>query len=740
LQNQWRDDLQPDKRAVFTALFFLRGFLSEKLLVLNYFIFHLVYPLNKKKAYFMSEFIVAAPPISKKINQELSIHGHTRIDPYYWLNDRSNPEVIDYLNQENDYLKEQLRHTEEFQESLFEEMKGRIKEEDESVPYLKHGYYYYTKFIKGGEYPIFCRRNGSMSAEEEILLDINILAQDQDYMNVGSIEVASNQQLLAFSQDSVGRRIYDIRFKNLLTGEFLEDRIYSVTGNIVWANDNQTLFYSRQDPDTLRSFQIYRHVLGSKQEDDVLIFQEDDDTFTCHVSKSKSKKYIFITSESTVSTESRMIPADSPEVGLSLIQERIRDLEYAVEHYEDDFLILTNDKGASNFKLVKTPISSPSRAYWTDLIPHREEVLLEGFEVFKEFLVLEERFNGLNKIQVRSWNDTSAHYIEFNDPAYSAWIGHNPEFDSEVLRFGYNSLTTPASTFDYHMKTQERVLLKQQEIVGGYEPTEYKSERIWASAEDGTQIPISLVYKEALFSKNGSNPLLQYAYGSYGYSTDPIFSPSRLSLLDRGFVFAIAHIRGGQEMGRHWYENGKMLKKMNTFTDFIACSKYLVQAQYTSSERLYAMGGSAGGLLMGTVMNLEPQLYHGLVAAVPFVDVVTTMLDESIPLTTGEFDEWGNPKNKEYYDYMLSYSPYDNISATEYPNLLVTSGLHDSQVQYWEPTKWVARLREMKTDDNKLLLYTNMDAGHGGASGRFRALRELAMEYAFILDLAGKTD
>jgi oligopeptidase B len=740
LQNQWRDDLQPDKRAVFTALFFLRGFLSEKLLVLNYFIFHLVYPLNKKKAYFMSEFIVAAPPISKKINQELSIHGHTRIDPYYWLNDRSNPEVIDYLNQENDYLKEQLRHTEEFQESLFEEMKGRIKEEDESVPYLKHGYYYYTKFIKGGEYPIFCRRNGSMSAEEEILLDINILAQDQDYMNVGSIEVASNQQLLAFSQDSVGRRIYDIRFKNLLTGEFLEDRIYSVTGNIVWANDNQTLFYSRQDPDTLRSFQIYRHVLGSKQEDDVLIFQEDDDTFTCHVSKSKSKKYIFITSESTVSTESRMIPADSPEVGLSLIQERIRDLEYAVEHYEDDFLILTNDKGASNFKLVKTPISSPSRAYWTDLIPHREEVLLEGFEVFKEFLVLEERFNGLNRIQVRSWNDTSAHYIEFNDPAYSAWIGHNPEFDSEVLRFGYNSLTTPASTFDYHMKTQERVLLKQQEIVGGYEPTEYKSERIWASAEDGTQIPISLVYKEALFSKNGSNPLLQYAYGSYGYSTDPIFSPSRLSLLDRGFVFAIAHIRGGQEMGRHWYENGKMLKKMNTFTDFIACSKYLVQAQYTSSERLYAMGGSAGGLLMGTVMNLEPQLYHGLVAAVPFVDVVTTMLDESIPLTTGEFDEWGNPKNKEYYDYMLSYSPYDNISATEYPNLLVTSGLHDSQVQYWEPTKWVARLREMKTDDNKLLLYTNMDAGHGGASGRFRALRELAMEYAFILDLAGKTD
>ena len=688
----------------------------------------------------MSEFIVAGPPISKKHHQELSIHGHTRIDPYYWLNDRSNPEVIEYLNQENDYLKEQLQHTEEFQERLFEEMKGRIKEEDESVPYLKHGYYYYTKFIKGGEYPIFCRRKDNMSAEEEILLDINVLAKDQEYMNVASIEVAPNQQLLAFSQDSVGRRIYDIRFKDLLTGEFLEDRIYSVTGNIVWANDNQTLFYSRQDPDTLRSFQIYKHILGSDQKDDVLVFQEDDETFTCQVSKSKSKKYIFITSESTVSTESRMLPADEPNAELLIIQERIRDLEYTVEHYEDDLLILTNDKGASNFKLVRTPIVSPGREYWTDLIPHQEEVLLEGFEVFKEFLVLEERFKGLNRIQIRSWNASSAHYIAFDDPAYSAWIGHNPEFDSEVLRFGYNSLTTPASTFDYHMKTRERVLLKQQEIVGGYDPSEYQSERIWATAEDGTQVPISLVYKKALFSKDGSNPLLQYAYGSYGYSTDPIFSPSRLSLLDRGFVFAIAHIRGGQEMGRHWYENGKMLKKRNTFTDFIACSKHLVEEHYTSPDKLYAMGGSAGGLLMGVVMNLEPQLYHGIVAAVPFVDVVTTMLDESIPLTTGEFDEWGNPKNKEYYDYMLSYSPYDNIAANEYPNLLVTSGLHDSQVQYWEPTKWVARLREIKTDDNKLLLYTNMDAGHGGASGRFRALRELAMEYTFVLDLAGKID
>jgi len=688
----------------------------------------------------MSELIVSRPPVVKRIPQELSIHGHSRIDQYYWLNDRTNQEVIDYLNQENEYLKDQLRHTEKFQEKLFEEMKGRIKEDDESVPYFKDGFYYYTKFIKGGEYPLFCRKKGSLDAEEEILLDINILAQGFDYMNVSSIVVAPNQQLLAFSQDSVGRRIYDIRFKDLLTGEYLQDKIASVTGNIVWANDNQTLFYSRQDPDTLRSFQIYKHVLGTKQENDVLVFQEDDETFVCQVSKSKSKEYIFITSQSTVSTETRFIPSDDANAEMTLIQERVRDLEYSVEHYKDDFLILTNDAGASNFKLVKTPVFSPSRSHWTDLIPHQDDVLLEEFEVFKDFLVLDERFNGLNRIQVRSWEGDDLHYIEFGEPTYSAWIGHNPEFDSHILRFGYNSLTTPSSTYDYNMISRQKELLKQQEVVGGYDPEQYTSERIWATASDGVQVPISLVYNKNLFHKDGSNPLLQYAYGSYGYSMDAVFSPSRLSLLDRGFVFAIAHIRGGQEMGRHWYENGKMLNKMNTFTDFIACSKFLVEQQYTNPENLYAMGGSAGGLLMGAIMNMEPQLYNGIVAAVPFVDVVTTMLDESIPLTTGEFDEWGNPKNQEYYEYMLSYSPYDNISVKEYPHLLVTSGLHDSQVQYWEPTKWVAKLREMKADDNKLLLYTNMDAGHGGASGRFQALKELTLEYTFLLDLAGKID
>jgi len=688
----------------------------------------------------MSELIISSAPIVKRIPQELSIHGHTRTDQYYWLNDRANPEVIKYLNQENDYLKDQLRHTEEFQEKLFNEMKGRIKEEDESVPYLKDGYYYYTKFIKGGEYPLFCRKKESLLAEEEILLDINILAQGFDYMNVSSIAVAPNQHLLAFSQDSVGRRIYDIRFKDLLTGEYLENCIASVTGNVAWANDNQTLFYSRQDPDTLRAFQIYKHVLGSKQEEDVLVYQEDDDTFTCYVSRSKSKKYIFITSQSTVSTECRFIPSEDPNAGMTLIQERVRDLEYSVEHHKEEFLILTNDGGASNFKLVKTPVSSPEKSHWKDIIPHQNDVLLEGFEVFRDFLVLDERFNGLNRIQVRSWDGSDLHYIEFEEPTYSAWVGHNPEFDSRILRFGYNSLTTPSSTYDYDMISRQKVLLKQQEVVGGYDAGQYTSERIWAPATDGTMIPVSLVYRNDLFQKDGTNPLLQYAYGSYGHSIDAVFSSSRLSLLDRGFVFAIAHIRGGQEMGRHWYESGKMLDKMNTFTDFIACSKFLVEQQYTRPEHLYAMGGSAGGLLMGAVMNMAPSLYHGVVAAVPFVDVVTTMLDESIPLTTGEFDEWGNPKNKEYYEYMLSYSPYDNISAKDYPHLLVTSGLHDSQVQYWEPTKWVAKLREMKTDDNKLLLYTNMDAGHGGASGRFQALRELALEYTFLLDLAGKID
>ncbi|GAB3646432.1 oligopeptidase B [Echinicola sediminis] len=678
---------------------------------------------------------IAKSPVAPIKDQELVFHGHRRIDPYYWMNDRNNPDVIQYLNEENDFLKASLQHTEKMQEELFQEMKGRIKEDDESVPYFKDGYFYYTRFIKGGEYPLFCRKAKTLKNQEEIILDVNQLAEGNEYFNVSTVSVSTNQQLLAFAQDNVGRRVYTIKFKDLNEDKLIDDEISGATGNLVWANDNQTIFYSKQDPNTLRSFQIYQHRLGTPQKDDKLVFEEQDETFTCHVTKSKSKQYLFICSESTVSSEVRFINADSPNGEFQLIQARERDLEYHVDHFDSYFLIHTNHQKATNFKLVRTPVSKTGKENWTDLIPHREDVLIEGFEVFEDFLVLEERYNGLTRIQVNPWKGSSPHYIEFSEPTYSAWISYNPEFSTKLLRFGYNSLTTPSSTFDYHMETRTKTLLKQQEVVGGYDPEDYKSERIWAKASDGTLIPISLVYKKSTFSKDGNSPLLQYAYGSYGFSTDALFSTNRLSLLDRGFVFAIAHIRGGQEMGRHWYENGKMLHKKNTFTDFISCSEHLIAEKYTSPDRLFAMGGSAGGLLMGTVINMKPEIYKGVIAAVPFVDVVTTMLDESIPLTTGEFDEWGNPKEKAFYDYMLSYSPYDNIEKKSYPHLLVTSGLHDSQVQYWEPTKWVAKLRALKSDSNHLLLYTNMDAGHGGASGRFQALKELALEYAFLLDL-----
>ncbi|GGF17119.1 S9 family peptidase [Echinicola rosea] len=681
---------------------------------------------------------VEAPKAPIKI-QEITYHNHTRIDPYYWMNDRENPEVIQYLNKENDFLKANLAHTEPLQEKLYLEMKNRIKEDDESVPYYRDGYFYYTKFVKGGEYPVFCRKKDALQNREEVLLDVNQIAEGHEYFNVNAITLSYDQQLLAHAEDNIGRRIYTIKVKDLSTDTILTDEITEVTGNMVWANDNKTLFYSKQDPNTLRAFQVYRHTLGTPQEEDILVYEEADETFTCHVAKSKSKDFVFIVSESTVSSETRYLDAHQPTSSFQLIQERERDLEYSVEHFEDHFLILTNHQKASNYKLVKTPVANPQKEHWQDVVPHHQDTLLEGFEVFKQYLVLEERTNGLTKIQIMPWDGTESHYITFDDPTYTAWLGYNPQFDTTSLRFGYNSLTTPSSTYDYDMEVREKELLKQQEIQGGYDPSQYQSERTWAIAPDGTRVPISLVYKMDTFKKDGSNPLLQYAYGSYGFSTDAVFSSNRLSLLDRGFVFAIAHIRGGQEMGRHWYDDGKMLKKQNTFTDFIACSEHLINERYTSSKKLFAMGGSAGGMLMGTVINMRPELYQGVIAAVPFVDVVTTMLDESIPLTTGEFDEWGNPKSKDYYDYMLAYSPYDNVESKDYPHLLVTSGLHDSQVQYWEPTKWVAKLRDKKTDKNLLLLYTNMDAGHGGASGRFHALKETAMDYAFLIDLAAQT-
>ena len=673
-------------------------------------------------------------PIAAQKPQLLEIHGHKRNDHFYWMKERENPEVIDYLNAENDYLKTTLKSTEVFQNQLFEEMKGRIKEDDQSVPYFKSGYFWYVRHEKGGEYPIYCRKKESLDGEEEIILDVNLLAEGKSYYQVGGTSTTPDQKILAFASDEVGRRIYTIHFKNLETGEISSRCIPETTGNFSLAADNKTLFFSKQDPDTLRSNQIFKFVLGNEFSESELIFEEMDEEFTCHVHKSKSEAYLFIQSESTISSEMRFLEANNPDGEFQILQSRIPHLEYAADHYQDHFWIRTN-QDAQNFKLVKAPISKPSLENWEDVIPHRTEVLLEDFDLFSSFLVTQERSNGLVQILIKPWNESTGHQLLFEDETYTAWISTNPEFDTEILRFGYNSMVSPSSVFDYQMVTRQKTLLKQQEVVGGYDFSAYHSERIWAKSGEGVLVPISLIYKKELFTSDGKNPLLLYSYGSYGFSMDAYFSSTRLSLLDRGFVFAIAHIRGGEDLGRHWYEEGKMLKKVNTFSDFIGCAELLIQKNYTSPAHLYGMGGSAGGLLMGAVMNMRPDLFHGIVANVPFVDVVTTMLDESIPLTTGEFQEWGNPKDKEYYEYMLSYSPYDNVEPKEYPNLLVTSGLHDSQVQYWEPTKWVAKLRELKIDSNLLFLHTNMEAGHGGASGRFNSLRELALEYTFLLYL-----
>jgi len=675
-------------------------------------------------------------PIAPKKSQLLENHGHQRIDDYYWMNNRENPEVIEYLNSENTYLKAVMQPTEKFQKELFEEMKGRIKEDDQTVPYFKSGFYWYVRYEKGGEYPIYCRKKGSQEGTEEIILDVNQLAKGKAYYQVGGTSTTPDQKILAFAADEIGRRIYTIHFKNLETGEISKESIPEITGNLVWAADNQTLFYSKQDPETLRSHQIFKHQLGTDPSLDRLVFEELDEEFSCMVHKSKTEEYLFIHSESTISSEMRFLKADQADGEFQIFQERIPHLEYAADHFGEFFWIKTNEN-AQNFKLVKTPISKTEKENWIDVIPHRPNVLLEDFDLFSKYLVTQERSNGLTQIEIKPW-DGNGFSLQFEDETYTAWVSTNPEFDTDILRFGYNSLVIPSSIFDFNMISGEKTLLKQQEVVGGHNPDLYHSERIWAKADDGTLVPVSLVYKKSLFSKTGQSPLLLYSYGSYGYSMDAYFSSNRLSLLDRGFVFAIAHIRGGEDLGRHWYEQGKMLNKRNTFTDFISCAEHLIAEKYTSAPHLYAMGGSAGGLLVGAVINLRPELFNGAIANVPFVDVVTTMLDESIPLTTGEFQEWGNPKDKEYYDYILSYSPYDNVEAKGYPNLLVTSGLHDSQVQYWEPTKWVAKLREMKTDKNLLLLDTNMEAGHGGASGRFNALKELALEYAFLLMLEKK--
>lgn len=672
-------------------------------------------------------------PKAKKIDKTLEIHGHKRTDSYFWLNERENPDVIKYLEEENAYADFVMKDTEELQEQLFQEMKARYKEDDESLPYFFNEYWYVIKYQIGKEYPLFYRHHHSLENPIELMLDVNEMAEGKDFYDVGSFSVSVNNQLAAFSEDTLGRRIYTILVKNLETGEFYEDKIENTTGKSVWANDNEHFFYIRKD-ETLRAYQIFRHKIGTKQEEDVLVFHEEDETFDVNVFKTKSLEYIFIASSSTISDEHWFIPSNNVNAEWKVIQKREDDLEYAVEHYEDDFYIITNEGDATNFKIVKTPVEKPSKENWVDVIPHKKETLLEGFEIFKDYFVLEERTEGLLQLKIINNGDQTSYYLPFNEPTYSAYVGINLDFDTEVLRYGYTSLTQPSSTLEYNMRTRETKLLKQQEVLGGtFDSNNYISERIWAPSRDGkVKVPISLVYHKDT-KKSAETPLLLYGYGSYGHTIDASFSNVRLSILDRGYIFAIAHIRGGEYLGREWYEDGKMLRKKNTFFDFIDAAKYLVAENYTSSQHLYAMGGSAGGLLVGAVMNYEPTLFNGIIAQVPFVDVVTTMLDESIPLTTGEFDEWGNPKKKKYYNYMLSYSPYDNIEEKDYPNILITTGFHDSQVQYWEPAKWTAKLRELKTDDNILVFKTDMKSGHGGASGRFESLKEDALEYAFLL-------
>ena len=691
----------------------------------------------------------AKTPVAEKQPTKLEKHGDVRIDNYFWMRlsdeqknadkkDAQTQKVVNYLEEENAYYKEVTKYTKPFQEELFEEMKGRIKEDDSSVPYKDNGYFYITRFETGKQYPIYSRKKGNLEAKEEVLFNVNEMAKDYDYYQLGGLNVSNDNKLMVFATDTVSRRQYFLRIKNLETGKIYDDVIENTTGGSVWANDNKTIFYTKKDPVTLRSEKIFRHVLGTPSSEDVEVYHEKDDTFGTYVTKSKSKDYIIIGSYSTVSTESQYLDANNPTGNFTIIQPRERDLEYDVSHYGDHFYMLTNKDDATNFKLMKTPVTNTGKENWVDVIPHRDDTLLEDFSIFKDYLVLEERNNGLNKIRIKRWDATEDYYLPFTEETYSANVYANPDFNTDIIRYSYNSFTTPSSVIDFNMSNKTKDVKKEQEVLGGkFKKENYISKRVWATARDGKKVAISMVYhKDTKLNKN--TPILQYAYGSYGYTIPDNFSTTRLSLLDRGFVYALAHIRGSQYLGREWYEDGKMLNKKNTFNDFVDCSKYLIDNNYTSAKHLYAMGGSAGGLLMGAVVNMNPELYNGIIASVPFVDVISTMLDDSIPLTTGEYDEWGNPNNKEYYDYIKSYSPYDQVTAKDYPNIMVTTGFHDSQVQYWEPAKWVAKLRELKTDSNLLLLDTNMEAGHGGASGRFDALKETAKMYTFFLALEDK--
>jgi len=682
-------------------------------------------------------------PTPEKVAKELT---GNRIDNYYWMKlsdeqknaeqkDEQTQKVVNYLNAENDYLKTKLKHTEGLQKKVYDEIIGRIKQTDESVPYKDNGFWYYTRYEQGQEYPIYCRKKGTLEGAEEILLNVNDMAKGHDYYSITGLSVSEDNNLLAYAEDSVSRRRYTIYVKDLRTGKLVEEPVPNTEGQVTWANDNKTYFYTKKDSATLRSRWVIKHKVGSSFKNDPIVSEEKDETFYTGIYKTKSKKFLVIWAGSTLTNHYQILNANTPDGKFTEFSPRERGLEYSIDHYIDKFYVVTN-LDAQNFRLMETPDSKTAKANWKEKIAHRKDTLLQGIEIFKDYLVLSERAQANTLMRVIEQKTNNKHYLNFGEAAYTLYPSTNLDFETNLLRYRYTSLTTPNSTYDYNMKTRERKLLKQTEVVGGYNPEDFQTERLWATAADGTQIPMSIVYKKGI-KKDGSNPTLIYGYGSYGASMDPTFSISRLSLLNRGFVYAIAHIRGGQEMGRQWYEDGKMFKKKNTFTDFIDCSEFLIEEKFTSPEKLFATGGSAGGLLMGAVVNMRPDLYKGVVAAVPFVDVITTMEDESIPLTTGEFDEWGNPENPESYMYMLEYSPYDQVKPQNYPSMLVTTGFHDSQVQYWEPAKWVAKLRALKTDNNTLLLRTNMETGHGGTTGRFKVYEEIAQEYAFIIDLAG---
>ena len=688
-----------------------------------------------------------APPDAVKKPYEMTIHGDTRVDNYYWMRlsdeqksaqtyDEHTQEVVDYINLENEYTQGSLAHTKKFQDDLFNEIVGRIKKDDETVPYLKNGYYYYSRYEEKKEYAIYCRKKGSLDAEEEVMLDGNELAGGYDYFSVGGMSVSPDNNWLAYGIDTLSRRFYTIHFKNLSTGNVLKQTIPNTTGSAAWANDNKTVFYTSKNITTLLSEKIYRHKIGSEPTKDVLVYKEDDIEYYTGVYRSKSGKYIIIWNGSTLVSDYHILSADNPNGNFANFTPRGTEHEYSIVHYGNKFYIVTNWE-AENNRLMETPEDATNMSNWTEVIAHRDEVHLLDFDVFDNHLVLNERGNGLRGLRIINQTSGKDQYINFGENAYTAWISTNREFNTNILRYGYSSLVTPSSTYDYNMDTGEKTLMKQNEVVGGYNSDKYYSERLYAKARDGKKIPISLVYRKDLKTEVAQS-LLLYAYGSYGSTNDPYFSSTRLSLLDRGFIYAIAHIRGSQIYGRQSYDDGKLLNKKNTFFDFIDAGKYLIDNNFTDSEQLFCSGGSAGGLLIGAVVNMEPRLWKGAIAGVPFVDVITTMLDPSIPLTSNEWDEWGDPREKEYYDYMLSYSPYDQVVDREYPNLLVTSGFFDSQVQYFEPLKWVAKLRDHWQGNTKLFLHMNMDAGHGGKSGRFRRYRESALEYAFLLDLVGK--